>query len=175
VSLTHRLKSLAREYQASDGTTYLLQPVNDAKSFLADGSLPRILASLEQDDFKRMEGGMTNDEFFALIRQKPNLTDVMTVGVGAMRRQLEQGLVGELTPEGKPIYYRWVDKPLHALEEGEVNVDFIPDRLAQELIQQIQAIGRPPAVEGRDVTTFPGQQNQPASREAGGGNGEAAV
>lgn len=172
MSLTQRIKQYARQYQASDGTTYLLQRVNDAKGLLADGALPRIMAVLGEDEFAKLEG-MTNAEFFEMVRQKPELADVVTIGASTVARQLQHGLVGELQADGKPIYYRWVDKPIHALQEGEVNVDFIPDDLAQELAQQINAIGRP-AVEGRDVSTFPRQQAQQDNRPTGERDGQAA-
>jgi hypothetical protein len=173
LSLTARIKSEStRQYQASDGTTYLLQRVNDASSFLSEDMLPALLkhVDFEKDDVENM----TNQDLLNRLRGDPETAGkALRLGMNERPRKLRQGLVGELLPDGKPLYYRWVDKPVHQLAEGELNVDFIPDELAAELVAQIERIGAP-VVEARAVSTFPGEQHVPAGSQARERNGEAA-
>jgi len=148
VSLTKRIRETAsREVTAKDGVTYLIQAVRDQHMFLAEGFVP---------DLAAMDGLAQEDEagFLKRVKANPAIAKAMVeVGVRRRKHVLRAGLIGERDSAGALTTYRMVDKPVHQLADDEVNVDFIPTDLADELFEAINTLSTPP-VETADLATF---------------------
>lgn len=148
MSLTDRIrKESARDFLASDGTTYLIQAVRDMHLFLTEGLMPDI-AMLQE------AVGESEDGFLDRLRGKPEVAGkMMQVGMRRRQHMLKRGLIGERASDGTPVTYRMVEKPAHLLLDGEVNPDLIPPALADELFNAISDLSSPPA-EVADIAAF---------------------
>lgn len=156
MSLTQRIKQTAScEYQASDGTTYLLQRVDMQELFVTEGLLPDLTAMLLEDGGGGpIELEEAKEKAMKEVMRNPALA---LRGVRTARLMLERGLIGEKAPDGGILIYRHVDKPAILLGEGEVNVALIPTELQTELTEAIMALTPKPKVGGSRFREVPGE------------------
>lgn len=158
MSLTQRIKQeSSREYQASDGTTYLIQRVDMQEMFVTEGLLPDLTAMLMEDDGEVLDLEAAKEKATKEVLRNPALA---LRGLRTARLILERGLIGEKSPDGGILIYRHVDKPAVLLGEGEVNVALIPSELQTELAEAIMALTPKPKVGGPRFREVPGE-NQP--------------
>lgn len=159
MSLTQRIKrDSAKVFTATDGGVYLLQKVDRRNTLIESGMMLDVLSvsDLEVDEtddsngIRSMIAGKTREEASSILRG-------MFGSTGAM---LKAGLIGERVPDPsdatkyKDIYFVWTTKDAFSLEEGEVNINLIPDALQSELMTAIAALSKPP-VAPEAVTRFP--------------------
>lgn len=157
MSLTAKIKAeSAKEYLASDGTTYLIQKANVGNAIMETDSMPDLL---KMRDAKNADGSdMNGDEFVAkILAENPDAArQIVKAARDGKPRILREGLIGEKDENGQITIYQWVDKPAVMLGGNEINVNLIPDKLAEELINEITKLSGPP-VKAEDTTRFPEQ------------------
>ena len=149
MSLTKLIQaSSGKHYQAKNGTIYLLQKVRGLEVMLENGNLPDLLKMQPKD-------GVAVDMNALLAANPDSVAKVLGASLLTPRRTLEKGLLGEMGPDGV-VMYRWTDKNLYALEEGEVNASLVPDELRTELLEQIELLSADP-VAPEVATRFPAE------------------
>lgn len=170
MSLTKRLQAHGiKHHQAKDGAIYILQKVDTTSALLKSGNVPDILAAINASEsgaaVPAPEGETPEQKAERERAARAKVMEDLMKGdpakaVAAIQGGLEirpnilrDGLVGEIGPDGVPVYFVHVDKPLHLLQEREVNVRYLPAELAEELAEEIRKIGRP-AVEAAETATF---------------------
>ncbi|AFZ66982.1 hypothetical protein [Deinococcus peraridilitoris] len=152
MSLTKRIQATATKiFQASDGAMYILQMVNSTTLIVAQGALPDLLRS-------EAPAGVDEKVYMEqLLASNPEqAAKIVEMGMNMRPATLKAGLIGEVLPTGESVYFTFVSKPAHQLQDGEINVDLIPLELAKELEVEIKKIGQP-AVEAADTARFPDQ------------------
>jgi hypothetical protein len=157
MSLTQKIKTQsAKEYTASDGTTYLIQKANVGNVIMETDSMPDLL---KMRDAKNTDGSdMTGDQFVErVLAENPDAArQIVKAARDGKPRILREGLIGEKDENNQITIYQWTEKPAVLLGPNEINAALIPDSLAEELINEITKLSGPP-VKAEDTTRFPEQ------------------
>lgn len=138
MSLTALIQaSSGKHYQSKSGTVYLLQKVRGFEVLLEGGNLPDLLKMQPKD-------GVAIDPIALMQSDPESASRALQAAMMTPRRTLEKGLLGEMLPNGSALMYRWCDKNIYDLEEGEVNASLLPEELRTELLEQIELLSADP-------------------------------
>lgn len=159
MGLTQRIKrESAQVFTTTTGETFLIQKVDRRNTLIESGMMLDMLniESLEIDEaddssqIRKMIEGKTREEASSILRGM----------FGSTAAMLKAGLIGERVPDPsdatkyKDIFFVWTHKDAFNLDEGEININLIPDALQSELMTAIAALGAPP-IATEAVARFP--------------------
>lgn len=147
MSLTSKIKEASsKRFQASDGIFYALQKVNSTKMIIDQGNIA---------DLMTLKGNAGDLEQMMMV-DPTSASKAVKVAMQMKPDFVRAGLIGEFDEQGNLKLFRWVDKPAVLLEDGEVNINLIPDALLEEFFEAIGELSpKAPSVQDDVIQTFP--------------------